>query len=828
LIALSAVGGLLPTRLVWGVMFLRIVSFVAVLALTQTAAHARRVALVIGQNAYSGGTAASVGLPALGNPARDAGRMAKLLEQHGFEVIACDGKTPGCFDLDRVRLLGALKRLEQRAAGADLALVFFAGHGLASEEGNILAPVDANLNCSTGAVTNGVVVERIIKATEPARHKLVIIDACRDNPVGDVCPNLKGKKLSFTRIEAGAMRGFLLVTSTQFGQQALDGPPGIHSPFATALFSSFEASPSVYFEQVFNEVARATYEAAQKQRGFLQIPGRVVGGEAPADCLAGKGCIGDARMAALAVENERLAADAAGVRNLLAAEEQARGKLYTIEERQKRVAELQQTLTSIGTSTDPMRQEAHRLIDQGNVVGGQAKLDQALEADEKALAQVERAAVERRKVAAQSARDLAVLARGTDIIKAVSYYRRATRLDPADTLTWNAFAYAALDAGRTADAKAGFEQAASKGKDSKNPYPHFVSMLGLGDVAKAQGNLSEARKLYDLAAGIAEPIVKANPGNARWQRDLSVLRKKVGAVLVDQGNLPAALESYRAALAIAERLTKVDPGNAGWQFAVAGSRGEMGDVLRAQGDLPAALESYQATLAIFERLAKADPENSEWQYHLGVSNERVGEVLRVQGNLDNALKHYRARNEIISRLAKRDPGNARWQRDLSVSHYWIGEVLRTQGRLSAALESARASLAIAEHLAKSDPGNSGWQRDLSMSHHNIGDVLQDLGSLPAALESYRASLAIIERLAKADPGNTEWQRGLAISHGRVAMVLARQGDEGAATTAFERGRAITARLIQQSPDNATLPKDLAWYESQLVQLKRKRPLPAQD
>jgi len=136
-------------------------------------------------------------------------------------------------------------------------------------------------------------------ATEPARMKLVILDACRDNPLGYVCPNLAGKKLSFTRIEAGAMQGFLLVTSTQFGQQALDGLPGTHSPFATALFAGLEASPGINFEQVMNEVARATHEAAQKQGGFLQIPGKVVGGEAPADCLAGRGCVGDSRMAAL-------------------------------------------------------------------------------------------------------------------------------------------------------------------------------------------------------------------------------------------------------------------------------------------------------------------------------------------------------------------------------------------------------------------------------------------------------------------------------------------------------------------------------------------------
>jgi len=69
---------------------------------------------------------------------------------------------------------------------------------------------------------------------------------------------------------------------------------------------------------------------------------------------------------------------AAGVRNLLAAEEQARGKPYTAEERQKRVGELQATLARIGTSADPLRQEARRLIAQGNVADGQAKLDEAL------------------------------------------------------------------------------------------------------------------------------------------------------------------------------------------------------------------------------------------------------------------------------------------------------------------------------------------------------------------------------------------------------------------------------------------------------------------
>jgi hypothetical protein len=216
-------------------MIVRLVLLAAALLTLMQPAHARRVALVVGQGAYLGGAEATIGLSPLVNPPNDAGKIAQLLDRHGFEVLSCDGKRPGCFDLDRAGLLAALDRLEVSAKGAEMALVFFAGHGLSTEEGNVLAPIDAKVDCATGAVRQGVTVERFMRATEPATHKLLILDACRDNPLGLVCPGLKNKKLSFTRIEAGAMQGLLLVTSTQFGQQALDGPPGSNSPFATAL-----------------------------------------------------------------------------------------------------------------------------------------------------------------------------------------------------------------------------------------------------------------------------------------------------------------------------------------------------------------------------------------------------------------------------------------------------------------------------------------------------------------------------------------------------------------------------------------------------------------
>jgi tetratricopeptide (TPR) repeat protein len=87
-----------------------------------------------------------------------------------------------------------------------------------------------------------------------------------------------------------------------------------------------------------------------------------------------------------------------------------------------------------------------------------------------------------------------------------------------------------------------------------------VSYNYVGNVLVAQGNLPEALKSYRDDNAIMEHLAKSDPGNAGWQRDLSVSYEKIGDVLVAQGNLPEALKSYRDDNAIMERLAKSDPG----------------------------------------------------------------------------------------------------------------------------------------------------------------------------------------------------------------------------------------------------------------------------
>lgn len=537
----------------------RVLVPVIMLLMATPAFAGKRVALLIGQDAYPGGKSATIGLPPLANSGNDVRKVASLLSSHGFEVMSCDGKRPGCFNLDRQQLTKALADLKTKAEGADTALLYFAGHGMASAEGNILTPIDARVNCASGDVTQGVPVEAFMAAAEPAKNKLVVLDACRNNPLGEVCPSLKGKKLAFTRIEAGDMRGLLLVTSTQFGQEALDGAKGANSPFAASLVAGLAANPRIYFEQVMNEVGRATYAAAQEDDGFQQVPGKIVGTPAPDDCLAGQGCIGDMRMAALAEANEKLTADASAVRSIVADEEKKRGKPYTVEERAAAVERIGRSLTSLAGSAEPKVKEASGLFAAGKVAEGRAKLDEALDDDEKAAAEIERLAKERRKTLARNARDAARLALGSDVGKALVYFERATHNDPDDAQTWYDYASATVDAGKLDVAKAAFEQAVAKARDANNPRLRYWATLGLGDVAVALGSLPSARRFYDTALAIAAPIAKADPGDSGWQRDIADAHEKIGDLLVEQGEQKAALEAFQAALAITQRLNLTTP-----------------------------------------------------------------------------------------------------------------------------------------------------------------------------------------------------------------------------------------------------------------------------
>jgi tetratricopeptide (TPR) repeat protein len=140
-----------------------------------------------------------------------------------------------------------------------------------------------------------------------------------------------------------------------------------------------------------------------------------------------------------------------------------------------------------------------------------------------------------------------------------------------------------------------------------------------------------------------------------------------------QGDLSGALESYRALMAIAENLAKHDPGNADWQRNLSVGHEKVGDVLSDQGDHVGALENYRQSLAAVEKLAKQEPSNATWKHDLSDCHNDIGRSLEAQQDLSGALESYRESLAIREKLGKQDPGNASWQGDLAYSYWKMGE-----------------------------------------------------------------------------------------------------------------------------------------------------------
>ena len=103
---------------------------------------------------------------------------------------------------------------------------------------------------------------------------------------------------------------------------------------------------------------------------------------------------------------------------------------------------------------------------------------------------------------------------------------------------------------------------------------------------------------------------------------------KVGDVLVAQGNLPEALKSYRDGLAISDRLAKSDPGNAGWQRDLSVSYAKLANVFERSKDKPKALDALRRGREIILRMTAISPGNATWK----------GELARFDGQIKNSSK----------------------------------------------------------------------------------------------------------------------------------------------------------------------------------------------
>ena len=131
--------------------------------------------------------------------------------------------------------------------------------------------------------------------------------------------------------------------------------------------------------------------------------------------------------------------------------------------------------------------------------------------------------------------------------------------------------------------------------------------------------------------------------------------ERIGDVRIDEGDRKGALEAYEKALAIRERLAAKDPGNAEWQRAVSVPYERIGDTRRDEGDPKRAREAYEKALAIRQRLAAKDPGNAKWRRDVSVSYDKIGDVRLDEGDRKGALRPTRRPSPSESASPQRTP-----------------------------------------------------------------------------------------------------------------------------------------------------------------------------
>ncbi|WP_257175566.1 MULTISPECIES: caspase family protein [Bradyrhizobium] len=197
----------------------------------------QRVALVIGNANYQSA-------PQLANPDDDAQSIAQFLNSAGFEVVAATDLTQN----DMLRVVQDFSAKVASRGPNTVAMVYYAGHGVQLAGENYLVPVDAKVSSPTELVNNSVRLVDVMSTLEtiPSRMRIVILDACRNNPFPEV--NDAGRGLAIVDAPNGSIVGY----STAPGAEALDGTSG-HSPY-TQAFLNVAREPNVPIEQLFKRV----------------------------------------------------------------------------------------------------------------------------------------------------------------------------------------------------------------------------------------------------------------------------------------------------------------------------------------------------------------------------------------------------------------------------------------------------------------------------------------------------------------------------------------------------------------------------------------------
>ncbi|MBY6049955.1 caspase family protein [Vannielia litorea] len=753
----------------------------------------KRVALVIGNDRYEA-------MRPLRNAANDADTVGAALEALGFEVAYER-------DRDKRRMERALEDLEYDGEGADVAVVYFAGHGFEVGGDNRLLPVDGDgeslESLMETSLSLGEIRARVAKIAPVA---VVLVDACRVDPFegatdGRAAIALKaGETPGFAAVARA--EGTLIGFSTAPGAVALDGE-GSNSPFAAALARHLE-TPGLEVRSVLTLVQQEVYDRTRgAQLPYVEsaLP-RLFFAAGQSDALPER----ERLLLAMAdltpdlrAEVERVATDAqvplAPIYGALLAAELTEAspteRAEKLAEAARAFNDTQAQLRALSASDGEvaeLRDVADSQLSLGDFTGALDTLDEAIARDRASGDALAENLVARRL----SEADTLVLKAGfartrLDYAQAIEALARASALhvELAGLVTDVAHRRARVEVARelgelrriTGDgpgARAAFDEMLTAAKVLLVIAPSEEAALL---VFQAQMEIGYAQMAAADFGGAIDSFATAIDALRATDQTGKLHELNMWAAEVAVGDTAMALGSYRSALrsytTANERITKAlpeMPEDAEERLKLATSYERLGDAQMALGLSEEAFDTYWKgfdSVGNWGTVTKGDPAlRSRMMLRIGQIGTKAGRAALVNKEFATALAYLERMVEFLRTAYEEDPQQVEMQQRYAAALASLGDAQMRHSDHAAASKSLTQAIALLEPLIALDPGNANYRYELALAWSLYGEQQVVDQQWDSALEYLAAAIGAMDDLFEINSSNAIWLWEYADMHQR--------------------------------------------------------------
>jgi non-specific serine/threonine protein kinase/serine/threonine-protein kinase len=320
------------------------------------------------------------------------------------------------------------------------------------------------------------------------------------------------------------------------------------------------------------------------------------------------------------------------------------------------------------------------------------------------------------------------------------------------------------------------------------------------------GALNARQLVVKRALEYLDSLAQEANSDRALQSELAQAYDKVGSLTFDVGQ---TIESHRKAMLLNEALVKADPQNAEYRKQLSESYNYMSDAMKISGHSSEAIDFAKKSLAIFEWLAIEHPANQNIKALVADRNLTLGIALADAGDLQRALESDRAAMTIQQELVSDDPQSPARLADLSDMQSHLSNALAEEGDFARALEYHSKSFAIARDLFQADSTSARYRRSMWAAYLRTARLQLKTGDKPAAVENCQRAGQLLEQLASADPKDTGHRVGIAVTYQIYGDALAAVSQTKAAESDYQRAISIGEALVAEDPGRAEARNNLA-------------------